>query len=232
MKKRFCIKTKEICGRFFVKKGIIALVNVCIAMCCVWLSGCKKSDELLMKNDAGSAFEESINGSNTADGTQGDGQSDSEAEIQIVVHIVGAVNKPGVYVLPIGSRVADVIKMAGGYTEEASTSWLNQARMPEDGEQIYVPTQKEVEQWLESGETDFPTESRNSDGDAKQDTKVNINKATVEELMNLPGIGESKARSIVDFREQNGKFASIEELMMVPGIKEGIYNQIKDFIQV
>ena len=145
MNKRFCIKTKEICGRFFVKKGIIALVNVCIAMCCVGLCGCKKEDELLVKNDAGSVFEESINGSNTADGTQGDGQSDSEAEIQIVVHIVGAVNKPGVYVLPIGSRVADVIKMAGGYTEEASTSWLNQARMPEDGEQIYVPTQKEVD---------------------------------------------------------------------------------------
>ena len=206
--------------------------KVCIFVGCIALTACKSDDALLITNDLASGEMQEWSESDNIGTNHEDGQQNPEAKTQIVVHIVGAVNEPGVYELPSGSRVAELIKLAGGYNERASTDWLNQARVLEDGEQIYVPTLEEVKTWLESGEAEFPTEGGNADTQSNKERKVNINKATVEELMNLPGIGESKARSIVEFREQNGSFSSIEDLMLVPGIKEGVYNQIKDFIQV
>lgn len=183
--------------------------------------------EMLLENETGS--EENLEDSGTEENDALDGSSEVKG---IVIHILGAVGQPGVYELPQGSRVADAVKMAGGYTESACVSWLNQARLLIDGEQIYVPTEEEVAQWKESGESDAPVESGGTTNQSEKSSKININQATVEELMNLPGIGESKARSIVDYRQQNGKFSSIEDLMLVPGIKEGVYNQIKDFIKV
>lgn len=153
----------------------------------------------------------------------------SKSEESVTVHILGAVTNPGVYELTEGDRVVDAITAAGGFLPQACETWLNQARLLTDGEQIYVPTTHEVDVWMEDGSASGRTEASAQKTDGGM---VNINRATVQDFMTLPGIGESKAKSIVAYREENGDFSQIEDLMNVPGIKEGIYNQIKDLIVV
>ncbi len=223
------IKIKELCCTGKQKKatrllciwGLSAFVS--LSWACSGADGVqvqKEADLLQGESDDDSALEDAKD------------MAEESGEGRIVVHILGAVVLPGVYELSEQSRVIDAIKSAGGYTDDACVSWLNQARPLEDGEQIYVPTEEEVKRWKESGDVDAPVETGMETTQSEKNAKLNINKATVEELMNLPGIGESKARSIVDYRQQIGKFSCIEDLMNVPGIKEGVYNQIKDLIQV
>lgn len=209
----------------------VLLSCVCVLLLCA----CGGADEVRVQSEADILLGELKNNTETDGDTSIVNDEDDggrNTEVYIVIHILGAVERPGVYEVSEGSRVADVLELAGGYTPEACLSWLNQARLLEDGEQIYVPTEVEVQAWTESGEINLPVESGAMSTGETKDQKVDINRATVEELMNLPGIGEAKARSIVDYRQQNGKFACIEDLMLVPGIKEGVYNQIKEFIQV
>lgn len=142
------------------------------------------------------------------------------------VYICGAVNRPGVYILPAGSRIYEAVKQAGGLTDDASESSVNQAEEVTDGQMIRVPTTEEAEK-QESNEPDtaegIPEPS---------DGRINLNTADISELMTLPGIGESKAQSILSYREETGGFASAEEIMNITGIKEGIYTKIKDYITV
>lgn len=138
------------------------------------------------------------------------------------VYVCGAVVKPGVYELPEGGRMYEALEAAGGMTEEADQTYLNQAELLEDGQRIYVPTQKET-----------ASENQGNDADmAENDGKINLNTATKEELMTLAGIGESKARSIIKYREENGRFHSVEDIMKIEGIKSGVFNKIKDQIVV
>ena len=109
----------------------------------------------------------------------------------------------------------EVVQKAGGFTEEAATTYVNQAEIVRDEERIYIPTQNEA---LELQVLD--------------DGKVNLNTATKEELMTIPGVGESKADSIVQYREEIGKFQTIEDIMNVSGIKEGLFQKIKDYIKI
>lgn len=134
----------------------------------------------------------------------------------IVIYICGAVLHPGVYELPEGSRVIHAIEAAGGLLEEADPHEVNQAGLLADGEQIRIWTKDEVK------ETDA----------GKGDGKVNLNRATKEELMQLPGIGEAKANAILAYREEQGDFRSIEDVMKISGIKESVFSQIKDLITV
>lgn len=144
-----------------------------------------------------------------------------KTETQVCVYVCGAVNSPGVYELENGARVCDAVEAAGGLTEKAEASAVNQARIVTDGEQIYVPESAESE----SGVVDYEvTQSTESNG------KVNINTAGKEELMTLTGIGETKADSIIAYRTEHGSFAKTEDLMLVEGIKEGVFNKIKDDI--
>ena len=110
-------------------------------------------------------------------------------------------------------------------TAEAAPEAVSQARTVADGEQIYVPTVREV-QMQGAGVEDIVT------GNADVSGKVNINTAGKEELMTLTGIGEAKAQSILDYREEHGKFGSIEDLMLIEGIKEGVFNKIKEDITI
>ena len=146
-----------------------------------------------------------------------------ESEIQengcIYVYVCGQIQKPGVYTLPEGSRVCDVFEMAGGFTEYAATDYWNQARVLQDGEMLYVPTIEEAK------ERHFDSESARRE-DTDDSNKVNINTASKEELMTLPGIGETKALAIIAYRQENGIFSSIEDLKMVEGIKDGVYIEI------
>lgn len=156
---------------------------------------------------------------------------------ELYVHVCGAVANPGVYVLPEGSRVVDAVMAAGGTTADASGEALNQALAVTDGMQVYVPNTEEAEQfqdWIHTGE--MSSQTGNSGGSASTGTdsagKVNINTADVSTLCTLPGIGESRAASIVAYREEHGGFSSIEDIMKVSGIKDAAFGKIKDKICV
>lgn len=167
----------------------------------------------------------------------------SEIPETIYVDICGAVTSPGVYELPSGSRVFQAIEKAGGYLPEAAASYLNRAKGLSDGQQIYVPTQAEVDsqmiQVTENGqEATSETVPGNNNGEesagenTSTDQKINLNTADVSQLTTLTGVGESKALAIIAYREENGPFTSTEDIMSVPGIKEGTYEKIKDKIAI
>jgi competence protein ComEA len=137
------------------------------------------------------------------------------------VHVCGAVVNPGMYELPAGSRVFDALECAGGITEEGVPTALNFAEQIYDGEQILVPTWEEYEAGWTAGGTE-----------TEEDSRVNINTATKEQLMTLNGIGESRAQAIIAYREEHGPFAAIEDLMQVSGIKEAAFEKVKDDITV
>ena len=141
------------------------------------------------------------------------------------MYLCGAVATPGVYAVPDGTRMYEVIELAGGLTEEAATDYINQARVVEDGEQIVIPTAAEVEDGLRDMEH-FAGET------VPRDVLVNINTADVTALCTVPGVGASRAASIIAYREAHGSFCSIEDLKKVSGIKDGIFEKMKEFIKV
>ena len=137
---------------------------------------------------------------------------------KIAVHVCGAVEEPGVYYLAPDARVADAIEAAGGFSADADRDWLNLAEPLTDGVQVRVPTVLEGEE-LASAEA------------ASRAALIDINTAGAEELMTLPGIGESRALAIIAYRETNGPFAEITDIMRVSGIKEAAFEKIKDRIR-
>lgn len=149
----------------------------------------------------------------------------SDTEESIVVYVCGQVKCPGVYTLRPGARKAEAIQMAGGFTKNACQEQMNLAEKVVDEEQIVVLSKKEAED-QKAGEIEAKAEQDN-----REDTRVNINTADISVLQTLPGIGESKAERIIEYREQNGAFQTIEDIMKVDGIKEGSYEKIKDLIR-
>ncbi|MBP3038935.1 helix-hairpin-helix domain-containing protein [Bacillaceae bacterium Marseille-Q3522] len=139
----------------------------------------------------------------------------------IIVDIKGAVIKPGVYETKHGTRVIEVIKMAGGMLETADEKRVNFAKKVEDEEVIYIP---------EIGEEITDPAAAISPG--KEDTAVNINKADEQELQTLTGIGPSKAAAIIEYRETNGPFKTVEALQEVSGIGGKTFEKIKEEITV
>lgn len=148
-------------------------------------------------------------------------KEERKEEKMIYVYVCGAVTQTGVYELPQDSRVYEVIEKAGGFAENADISGINQAALLQDEEQIYVPAVGELEQT-----------SQNEGEEREKSGKINLNTSTKEELMTLPGIGESKADSIIKYREEQGKFQSIEDIKQIEGIKDGVFQKIKDLITV
>lgn len=150
---------------------------------------------------------------------------------RLTVHVDGAVASPGVYVV-VGElpRVNDAIVAAGGLAEGADTTGLNLAAAVADGDKVHVPLEGEGQP------TGVPEPAGSSQASAQGGTKssglVNINKASVEELDALPGVGQSTAQAIVDDRDANGAFASIEDLMRVSGIGEKKFEKLKGKICV
>ncbi len=147
----------------------------------------------------------------------------------VMVDVRGAVAKPGVYTLPVGSRVQEVLALAGGTQSNAETGPLNLARKLNDGEQLYVPTVGEATA------TPLPVRSGPSASTPSTKTpmgKVNINTATVDELDALPGIGPSLGQRIVDYRRENGPFAAPEDLLKVRGIGDTLFKELQDLITV
>lgn len=140
------------------------------------------------------------------------GQWPSQAPL--TVHVAGAVNRPGVYDLPAGSRVADAVEAAGGATDNATTEDINLARALVDGEQVRVPT--EGEQMDAHG------------GPAGAGDRININQADASALEDLPGVGPVLAKRIVAYRDEHGPFASVDELDGVTGVGPAILEGLID----
>ena len=128
--------------------------------------------------------------------------------------------RSGVYELPENSRVYEAVAMAGGMTEDAGMEAVNQAEFVTDGQMLRIPTMEEVAAAQEESESNV------------DDGLLDINRASVADFMTLPGIGQSKAEALFQYREAHGRFSSIEEIMNVDGIKEGVFNKIKDSIKV
>ena len=177
-----------------------------------------------------------------ADNTEKTENIETNDSQSFVVYVSGYVNNPGVYELSAGSRVIDAIDAAGGYSKEAYENYLNLASLIADGQMIYVPSEEEVESGsIERGVASGADGSGvggvtggngggNGGNSSGSGALVNINQASKEELMTLPGIGESKADKIIAYREANGRFNSPEGIMEISGIKDGLYNKIKDKI--
>lgn len=164
------------------------------------------------------------------------GGTDNEEENKILIHITGSVKAEGVVILNSGDRIIDAIEAAGGEKEDADLSKLNLAYILQDGEKLYVPsindTEEEVYVTAENGENVITEGAGNTDKvDEKKET-VNINTATKEELMTLPGVGESTAIKIIDYRKSNGKFQKIEDIKSVPGIGDSKFQNMKEKLSV
>lgn len=168
----------------------------------------------------------------------------SEEAKTFVVHICGAVSAPGVYELPAGSRIIDAVEAGGGFLPEADEACCNLAEEIVDGCQIYIMTktescadgQTEKKAGIQtSPDSDMQTTDRNvrsNSAPALENGLVNLNTADVAALMTLPGIGESRAKAIISYREQHGAFAQIEDIMKISGIKQAAFSKIKDKITV
>lgn len=156
-----------------------------------------------------------------------EGNEETAAPQKIYVHITGAVKKPGVYIFDEKPRVIEVVEKAGGFKKTALRSGINQAEIVEDGAQIVIEWKKAHKAASETGGQQENASRQQSDSGL-----LNINTATKEELMTLTGIGESKAMSIISYREENGSFKKIEDIMNITGIKTGIFEKIKEQIRV
>lgn len=146
------------------------------------------------------------------------------------VHVTGQVNHPGIYIVEEGQVYADAVNRAGGLTEEACESAVNLAQTLEPNQQVYLPSQEEVEAGLLKGLSSDQQNPR--DSQKTSSGLINLNTASLDDLMRLPGIGPTRARSIIDFREENGGYRSKEDLMLVPGIKEASFRKLEDKICV
>ena len=231
-----------------------------IGTCCLFLLGCTKESFLIQKEDSSTiVLEETIAGEEIA--AAEDKQQTSEQEFaagesrnideytvveeniaseetqeMIAVHICGAVNQPGVYYLNHKQRVYEGILKAGGFREDADRDYLNQALFLEDGMKITVPTKEETKMLKASaeisGEERFIQEAQISVKSEEKLQKVDLNTADEALLCTLPGIGKSRAQSILAYRKEHGAFGRVEDIMKVSGIKEAAYEKIKDYIVV
>lgn len=178
-----------------------------------------------------------------------------EKNKKIKVEIKGAINNPGVYELDDNSRVIDVINIAGGLTENADTSLVNLSKKINDEMVIIIYTREEIENYNnskikteyvyievpscpdkvnEACIEEYKEENKEGKQETKEETKnlININTASIDELTKLSGIGEAKAKLIIEYREQNGKFKEIKELTNVKGIGDSLIEKIKDNITI
>jgi len=186
------------------------------------------------------------------------GASTDLATANVVVHVAGAVTRPGVYSLPPGSRMVDAVTAAGGATAAADPNAVNLARLIADGERLYLPTREEVRKrnagaaaggaaaggaasgsswdpWPEpSGGVEAGGLGDGAAGGAAGNGggPVNLNTATASELDGLPGIGPTLAARIIQYRTENGPFNASEELLNVSGIGDKKFDELKDLVTV
>lgn len=202
--------------------ALLVVVSVVLTSCVYGVVQLIGSRAVLIERAGEDDLAETAKVAETAE-TDGVRLSTEEEVEQIVVHVCGNVVNPGVYSLSAGSRVSDALSLAGGSTEEANLDALNLARILIDGEQVLVPGKQEA------SSAGSVSASSASSGLSQ---RVNINTASIDELMTLNNVGEATAKKIVSDREKNGPFATIEDLKRVSGIGDKKFEAIKERICV
>jgi len=197
--KEFILSNKE----KIIKGAAVAIFVIISFFCFVLGNGEDKKKNITIENTAASSV---------------DAKEYAEPDM-IMVDVCGEVKEPKVVQLESDSRVTDAVKAAGGFTENADTTQINQAAFLTDGEKIYVPAKGEAV-------TDPAS------GSSAVQLKVDINTATTEELQTLDGIGPVTAEKIVKYRNDVGRFKSIDELKNVSGIGEKTFDSLKEYIRV
>ena len=223
-------------GMLMVKKIEYYLILVCLLVC---LEGCKKEDGISVYNgesDLDISYASPDSAAKDASQIYADDVTDAQTtgtnakDDMVYVDICGSVNNPGVYSVKKEARVFEVIEAAGGLTLDACYEAVNQAEQVFDGQKIYIPS---VTEWDGNPVAVAGNSNTNSkEGLSRDDGLININLATETELCMLPGIGETRAKAIISYREKHGSFKSKDELKNVSGIKDGTYNKICDLIKV
>ncbi len=224
------------CIKDIVKRNFIAIIAILFGIVSIVLSGVyvyyNKCDEVIDKE------------ASCKDDNKSQQVVEDEVGKKIKVDVKGAVKKTGVYELEAGSNIQDAIKLAGGVTSKGSTKNINLSKKLTDEMVIYVFTKDELSKKEATNEVvcEVPKcecetvevvecpDVNGNDGNTKPKEKVSLNKGTLEELMTLEGIGESKAVAIIDYREKNGPFLKLEDLMNVSGIGDKAFEKIKDNI--
>lgn len=249
MKKNFTEK--------YLYMGKKALLLAALAGMLAGTAGCSGKETVLLdvedlvSAEDGGILAEEVSG----DFPEGSKVPEQVEESTLFIHICGAVEKPGVYELPAGSRIYEAVEEAGGFTQEAADDYLNLAHRLEDGWKIEIPARKDLEQdgedeagrkgeeteyWIavvsgiapDAGSKAGSLTGAGGEAGESADGLVDINTAGAQELQTLPGVGESRAQSIISYREKNGGFSRIEDIMKVEGIKEGMFAKMKDKICV
>lgn len=173
--------------------------------------------------------------------------TEEETNESIYVEVKGAVQNPGVYAMNEQDLINDAINLAGGFLDNAYTDNINLSKKVTDELVIFVYTEKEYQNSTYSNTTssnnDYQIDnalknkvsiitSDSTNSDTKTSNLININLASITELMTLPGIGETKANNIISYREENGFFKAIEEIKNVSGIGDATFDQFKALITV
>jgi len=220
-----------------LKSGMRAL---CILPFVISLCGCVKRSQVstfTQTVEEPSLYSENIVESqliksDTENEREEDKEEEEKAKI-ICIHICGAVRKPGVYQLKDGSRVYEAVCAAGGYTPDADEDYVNQALILSDSDKLVIPTVEQTSK-LTQEDVEAKTDSFGVEGSlaktGKQEEasgKININTASIEQLCTLSGIGEARAKVIINYRTENGPFTTIEDIMNVSGIKQASFDKIK-----
>lgn len=149
---------------------------------------------------------------------------------EIIIHITGAVKNQGIVKIKEGSRISDVIDIAGGINDKADLSKINLAYIVQDGQKIYVPSMDDKEDTdtiMKDAGANVIKDGVNS---SNKEGKININKASQTELETLSGVGPSTALKIINYRNENGNFKTIDDIKNVPGIGEAKFENIKNDI--
>lgn len=231
--------------KYFVKKPylikyifILLMIIICGFAYCVSRYGISSNEagEYGSLPDVDSAGGQPVSSGQSEEGKSGNDSSENQNDAEWYVYVCGCVNNPDVYKCREGARIYEVIELAGGFGQEADREYLNLVDLVEDGQRIYVPSKAEVLNMQNEAGLGSASGSTGGvsgiDGISGNSGKVNINTAGVKQLMMLPGIGESRARDIINYRDANGRFEQIEDIMKVSGIKNASYEKIKDLIKV
>lgn len=187
------------------------MAAVALVMAGLFESCVSQTDEMFVLNGSQSASEIREDVESTA-------SEEQETADTIWVYVCGEVQNPGVYELKAGSRIFEAVEAAGGMSSQAAAEAVNLASPLADGQQVQIPS-------VQQAQTAASIAAEQTQGEL-----VALNSATKEQLMQLSGIGESKAQAILDYRQEHGRFESLEEIKQVPGIGETLFDQIKNDI--
>ena len=247
--REFFLKNLQIILSFIIITLIIALITIFLLDIQIPHKTTISNNEIALNNP---------NDETTLPVAQEPTEEVSQEETKYFIDIKGAVKNPGVYEVTKGTIINDIIKLAGGLKSNASTKYLNLSKQVTNEMVIYIYTTTEEKNLGEKAISECTTSNANikecegsstittnqaapnnqnttnsaSANQSNPQAKININTATEEELTTLNGIGSSKAKAIITYRQNNGPFKKIEDIQNVSGIGSSVYQQIKDYITI